>query len=377
MLGSSILDVAIGMAFIYLLLSLIASAVQEALASLVQARSANLEHGIRSLFSGGTLDGEPFVDLLYKHGLMRSLYRDPKFDNPGASEPTTETNAKGQTVRPRIERLQQLLGIRPSQLPGDISDPYLLPAYIPSRTFAITLMDLLNPDKGNGEAPLINIERRIAALCQEAQTSGKANKAAEALLALLADAATVENSAERFRANLENWYNDAMDRVSGWYKKYTQKILLCVGLILAIVFNVDSIAVGRTLWFDHDMRQGLVGAAAGFVDQNPRPQQQAAPSSEQQLRDKMENTVLAFNAISSKYLLPVGWHGTREEYLNRITHPEQWDLTRLLIQLLGWSTTAVALSFGAPFWFDTLNKFMVVRGTVKPREKSQNEVSKS
>ena len=52
MLGSPILDVAIGMAFIYLLLSLIASAIQELLSSLVVSRSANLYNGIRSLLSG-------------------------------------------------------------------------------------------------------------------------------------------------------------------------------------------------------------------------------------------------------------------------------------------------------------------------------------
>ena len=30
---------------------------------------------------------------------------------------------------------------------------------------------------------------------------------------------------------------------------------------------------------------------------------------------------------------------------------------------------------GAPFWFDVLNKFMVIRATVKPREKSPDEAS--
>jgi hypothetical protein len=30
---------------------------------------------------------------------------------------------------------------------------------------------------------------------------------------------------------------------------------------------------------------------------------------------------------------------------------------------------------GAPFWFDLLNKIMVVRSTVKPKEKSPEEAS--
>jgi hypothetical protein len=50
-----------------------------------------------------------------------------------------------------------------------------------------------------------------------------------------------------------------------------------------------------------------------------------------------------------------------------------WD--QLASHLFGWILTAFALSFGAPFWFDTLNKIMVIRSTVKPREKSQEEAS--
>src|SRR5262249_40598116 len=41
----------------------------------------------------------------------------------------------------------------------------------------------------------------------------------------------------------------------------------------------------------------------------------------------------------------------------------------------GWVLTAVAVSLGAPFWFDVLNKFMVIRSTVKPYEKSPAEGS--
>ena len=40
------------------------------------------------------------------------------------------------------------------------------------------------------------------------------------------------------------------------------------------------------------------------------------------------------------------------------------------------SITAMAISFGAPFWFDLLNRLMVVRSTVKPQEKSPPEASK-
>ena len=47
----------------------------------------------------------------------------------------------------------------------------------------------------------------------------------------------------------------------------------------------------------------------------------------------------------------------------------------LFSAIIGWLITALAVSLGAPFWFDLLNKFMVIRSTVKPHEKSPEEAS--
>ena len=44
--------------------------------------------------------------------------------------------------------------------------------------------------------------------------------------------------------------------------------------------------------------------------------------------------------------------------------------------LTGWLITTLALSLGAPFWFDTLNKFMVVRSTVKPKRRARQRAAR-
>ena len=66
--------------------------------------------------------------------------------------------------------------------------------------------------------------------------------------------------------------------------------------------------------------------------------------------------------------LPVGW-----DRADPRTIPNNFG--GWLIKIIGWLLTAIAISLGAPFWFDLLNKFMVVRSTVKPHEKSPEEVS--
>ncbi len=414
MFGSPILDVAIGMAFLYLLLSLIASAVQEIIASIIQSRSANLQRGLRSLFSGDRFNSaKPLVELLYEHGLIRGLYQDPSRDyGPGNEEP-----ARFQKVRRAFGKLRLFLRwlfrMQPPGIPFDVDD-LLLPAYIPARTFAMAMRDILNNPKPFGWDSLRNIEENLSTLRQKY----KDNKAVEALLVLVVDAA---GDPERLQTNLENWYSDAMDRISGWYKRYVQNALVLIGLILAIGFNVDSVQVARTLWMDKDARAGLATAAGEYLSHHPDPQKssasstsapaatgaaeapvgasgteaqpaapstaaasgvpQSTPSSGQglidtDLRDKLNSTVGAFNDVAEKTLLPVGWKYTRAQYRDYLRRERVHALPHMLRILIGWIITAAALSFGAPFWFDTLNKFMVVRSTVKPQEKSQVEPSK-
>ncbi len=408
MLGSPILDLAIGMVFIYLLLSLIASVLQEILATITQARAANLERGLHSLFSGDSLhiaeDGTPgksFVEALYEHGLVRGLYQDPAHDSKGkASGQPTHLQKFQLGIR---HALRTLLGIMP---PGYDARPndLLLPAYIPARTFSLALTDLLNDDKQHWdslrtiEAHLLELKRRNQVALDTAREAGEKaglppetiaqkvsvyeNKAIEALHALLIDAG---GRADKFQANLENWYNDAMDRTSGWYKRYTQRILLVLGLFIAMFFNVDSVHVARTLWFDHDARQGLTNAADTYIKNHPdfaSASTSVAPAADrsfdvERMRKGLEATVNTFDTVSQNSMLPIGWQHPFSQYLAAFQAPTRNAWLHLLLMLVGWCITAAALSLGAPFWFDMLNKIMVIRNTVKPAEKSPNETSKS
>src|SRR5271155_1019885 len=385
MFGSVILDVAIGMAYIYLLLSLVASVINEALASLVQSRAANLQRGLRSLLSGDSIESGALslVDNIYNHGLVRGLYQDPAKDYGGA----VRSLWSGFRLK-----LQSWVGIAPPKPIDGVSDQLLLPSYIPARTFALAMIDILNKDKFNGKTPIENIEDFLSSHHQQFEK----NKAVEALLTLLIDA---KNDAQKdyqklqqLQTNLENWYNDAMDRVSGWYKRYTQNVLMIIGLVLAIAFNVNSVRIAQTLWTDRDARQGMVDAASDYLKNHPAPpvattpgsgDQSANPSSggtanlfEGDLAKRMAASVQAVNDVSGKFLLPLGWQHGWSDYWGWWAENPVAMARKGFPALIGWLITAGALSLGASFWFDTLNKIMVIRNTVKPQEKRQTEGSK-
>lgn len=212
----------------------------------------------------------------------------------------------------------------------DPKDLGKLPSYIPSRTFAHVVLDLYKQEPENDR-----LKRILAPLLEEAGADFR-----------------------RAQTNVEEWYNSAMDRVSGWYKRRTQKIIAAVGFAIALGLNVDCIAIARYLNVTPASRSALIEQARNITPSGSNP----------------------FEAISTTVRvsdIPIGWMKRTNGLEGSLT----WrafpaGFGDWLLKLAGLIGTALAVALGAPFWFDVLNKFMVVRSTVKPEEKSRSEPSK-
>jgi hypothetical protein len=329
MFGTELLDVAIGLIFLYLLLSLIASAVLELVETVLKTRAKYLWQGIGELVGDRPLpgargelgsflarwwkvlrrckDASPDGPLgrLYKHALISGLYFGD-YD----------------TARRRVFLRT-------------------LPAYIPRSNFAIALIDLVS-GKQTGVSTIEAFRRGLAA-----QPDGTVKDALQAMAKVAGD------DLAALQRHIEGWYDMAMDRVSGWYKRHTQALLLVIGLALAWGVNADSIAIARYLATDEAAREQVVAAAGEFVN-DPGARGDAKVSV-----DRARQYLTQLNAAFPGPLTP------RPAGAPARTFPE-W---------LGLVLTALAVSLGGPFWFDLLNKMMVIRSTVKPREKSREEGS--
>src|SRR5262245_24388714 len=117
MFGSSILEVAIGVIFIYLLLSLLCTAINEGIASLINKRGKNLFEGIKNLLNDPMFTG--MAQQLYTHGLVNGI----------------------------------------SQNATNPEKPNRLPSYMSANTFALALIDILG-SRGVGESWQDVIEQR-------------------------------------------------------------------------------------------------------------------------------------------------------------------------------------------------------------------------
>ncbi len=328
--SSAILDVAIGIAFVYLFLSLICSVVNEGIASIFSLRAKNLVRGIDSLFSESKIaDGRRFVEAIYAHGLIRGLYKNPaKVDDATVAQAASAADPRSLELSLHLPSVFTLV---------EQWSPNL-PAYIPSQTFATALVDIVAPPDPAKARVLDDVRQGIDKL--------PASPTRQALLSLVA--ATEKDVAE-FQQKVEGWFNDSMDRAASWYKNRAQVILLVIGVVVAVGLNVDTIKLAQTLWNNPVERQATVELAENYVASHKQPIQ-----NDSDFKAQADNIA----ALGQQLPFPFGWQTWAPK--GRF----YW-----LEALIGWAITALALSLGAPFWFDTLNKFMQVRSAVKPKDK--------
>ena len=317
MFGSNIIDVLIGLIVVYLLMSLVATGVREALAGIFKSRAKFLKDGMKELLGSG-----PLLHAFYEHPQIYALYQTQERD----------------------------------------------PSYIPASNFALALLDMaargLDHDStvqaGPEATPLTvdTVRRNLAGL--------KDTKVQRMVLSALD---TANGDLAKAQQSLQKWFDSAMDRVSGRYRRRTSIVLFAVGLIISIAINVDTIDVGTSFYKSPALREAAVAMAGRITDTVSR-----APTGSPNIMH-----VDALGAIDSLYALklPIGW--------SMITGPSNPIVKRsgvaasitdhVFHSFFGWLLTAIAISLGAPFWFDMLNRFMVIRSTVKPHEKSPEEPS--
>ena len=147
---------------------------------------------------------------------------------------------------------------------GDVSQPDFkrkLPSYLPTHSFALALMDQvtqgnLKDPSSQGSAPA------AAAPIQQMRMMAEGIQNQQVRTAVIHAIDTAEGDLDAARANLEHWFDSAMDRVSGWYKRRSQRIIFALGLLTALALNVNTITIAQSLSTSATLRQAVTAAAA-------------------------------------------------------------------------------------------------------------------
>lgn len=393
MLNSDILEIVFGMVFVILLLSLLATIVNEFIATFTRMRASTLKEAIYRMLEDGPDRESGLAKAFYDHPLIRKLT-------------------------------------------GKNGSP---PSYLAPSTFSQVLKDILS-GSGNPADALAALKSKAARL-PEGETRTW-------LLSLLDNAG---NSVQTFTTAAEDWFNKTMDRASGWFKRKMQLISIGVGFAIAIALNADSISIFRHLNKNSEVRTQLAALADDYLARTeqevvqsdetanpvkidtalgdstrPHGRQRSArskrpasaqPSSEISSLMKKYEKLLEDDLRDANQLLGLGWRNFESERddfrcgkadrnkasaQNRKTdrakkprdtgkqrrtrpggdstqadppasapHQEgSWSafvrcspITFWFLKGIGWLITALAISLGAPFWFDVLKRVTNIRGT--------------
>lgn len=299
MLG--MLQVVIGLIFVLLLLSLLATTMMELIAAAFRLRGKNLERALRNILACTTRDNE-VMEKFKSNALYKQLSYKYSKEAP--------------------------------------------PSYLEDDTFQSILFSVILDGKG-----MADLKQQIDDMPDD--------ELKEVLLQLYQEA---EANVDVFKLKVKKWYNDVMDRASGWYKVYTQQILLGVGFFIAVAFNADTIAIYQRLESDPETLQAVVDLAEDYANGNvDNTAATAARNTSPEFEEALANLEgLVNNQIEAvKSPLGMGWQNIAWETLT------PYDV---FIRFLGWVVTALAISLGAPFWFDLLRKLVNIRNAGKKPE---------
>jgi hypothetical protein len=279
---SPILDVVVGLVFFYCALSLVCSAIQERVSAALHLRSRSLEAWITANLGADT------AKRFYEHPLIAGL--------------------GGSTA-----------------------------SYIPSQAFAMALFDAIGV-AAQEPAPAAAV---MDPLHQQAVTDSIRRSLTDfpdvpARAVLLAHLNHAQGSVTRARASVETWFDDAMQRVSGAYKRRIHWYLVAIATMLVLAINADTLRVAQVVYKDPVVR-------AAFAEQARTVGLKGTPNSNE------------VRTLVAGLPLPIGWAADAP--------PSGDALLWCLAKILGVLLTVAAVSLGAPFWFDVLNRFVNLRAT--------------
>jgi hypothetical protein len=371
MLNSGVVDVGVALVYVFVLVSVLVSALNEIIAGLLKQRSKALWRGIGELIRSDSLR-----DAFYAHPMIKSLAP------PVSGARITPLRMAGPSYIPRkvfaltlLDLLQQPHAklTEAERTLGEMATALSAGNPAPAAALATSVNDLAAgmPATDVGNAVRADLTRLVTLMTTAGATAAQLLPAVEAVqkslpahasaglqaaatqhsrelatvLRVLADEAA--GNVDRLRTEIEQWFDTAMDRVSGWYKRWTQLWQLVIGLILAVALNINIVAIGLAMWNDIPFRTAIVAEAEKYA------QESGSSPRIDTTRDLLKTT-----------RLPIGW----PDGVPFIQRPFDWKTFDGSL-LAGWLLTAIGASFGAPFWFDLLNRFVKLRsGGPRPED---------
>ncbi|MFN5443650.1 MAG: hypothetical protein ACK48V_05425, partial [Crocinitomicaceae bacterium] len=373
----------------FLIYSLLATTINEGIAVNFNLRGRKLEHAIRRMLDDGFHTEHTFWSVckdLIKSVLVRlkKILFYFRFSCPTPKDPKQMSFVELFYNEPLIKYLgENKISKRPSYISPDFFSKAVLKILFDkgkSPEITACLEGLTDAEK------FLHIKNGAASLTE-------INETRTLLLTMLDNS---NNDIEIFKSKLENWFDETMHRASGWYKKQSQLITLLIGFSIAVVFNVNTIKLVQQLSRDKEAAKKMTELSVQYVDSHK--------DSTGHLSEKHEaiansfflraDSLIKSDFKSANQIIGIGWDysDSLKKFCNKKIKNHEKCIQPCVLKkvpiktnsqkvefifsnfnfrtIVGYIITAIAISFGAPFWFDLLSKFVSIRGAgAKPTTK--------
>lgn len=339
-----ILDLVVGVVFIFFLLSIICSSIVEMVLTIKKVRAEVLGQWLLHIFD------------------------------------TRIINAKKEEV-PLGQEIMDHCAVTA------LSDPKKAPSYIDTKNFVSALLDKIAVYSQLASPK--SIDEYIQSIESSTAISGELKRtfliyANEVKDTISQITVKTTGAIEMFRSKVENWYDSNMDRLTGTLKqKYTRRFTFITAVIVTLLLNADTLEISKYLYNNPEMREKLAArafetGADNSIKQNMEKIKQSLGSDPvskltvDQLNDSLKAKLEAVNKARAalEESIPLGWS------TSEFSGDNNGGVLVIfwLEKLIGMAVTIVAIMMGAPFWFDVLNKISNLRGTgKKPAENTKND----
>lgn len=378
--SSNIIDIAIGISFVFAVLSVIASAVVEAVSTVLSLRAVTLRRAIERLLKDSLM-----TEKLYTHPLIDGLTSDDDSD-PAYIPSELFARALIDVIAAWDDEKDKVI---PPQQWGMLKATVLIP-WRAVRRFFRNLWPRTNAPSQAPDVMITDLEQLRARF---AKVQGIDPALRTALSALLSDERVKTHDDAIHR--IATWFDHTMEGVGGWYKRTVTLLIAIVSMVLAIGLNVDAFVVVDSLSKDAVLRQSVATLVTDSIKANSSDvttigeaieerkaaakatlEEAAKAEEERKTAELLRKRVVNLKHSLDSLGMPMGWpEGT--QWFCRGGEAEPCDPRLLPVTFLGWARrlagwifTAVAMSLGAPFWFDLLNKFVNLRAAAKPPAKA-------
>ncbi|MEM8719602.1 MAG: hypothetical protein AAGE84_09875 [Cyanobacteria bacterium P01_G01_bin.39] len=348
---SIIISIAITLTFVYLLLSIATSEILEITATVLNLRGKNLKQSIINLL------GEQQGD----RNLFTTLFNDIIGNNKDEED---------ESKYPITNRLyQKYLTPALSIKEGQTSKPKAI-GNIQSKQFAsgliATVREIISEDdqKQLTLDPELSREKQLEIVFKKVENSRLPEKLKTDLFYILQRSksrlTTTEAEINHLEQEVQDWFDYSMQYASEIYQRKVKVISFVLGIILVLAFNVDTVNIVDQLSKSDVLTSEFNTLAMQVIESNPEVSSCSQADNSSDVRTCINSLQEQLNiALDNIDNLPIGWNLSAP--FKKQFSP--LNFAHVFNALLGWFISAIAVSMGAPFWFNVLKKLVNIKSS--------------